>query len=181
MRRVLLILWAFCCGCASTAHTHGALAPSQWQLPALETLSRVERCEVLQAPIQKAAEDAQLDPALVNAMIRVESSFNPRARSRAGALGLMQVMPATGRGNKCGDLLDPLANLRCGVRVLVRFLKRYEGSWVYGLSAYNGGYRHATKPHRSHRLPRNFKYVEKVLTARSDFLRRQCGFLRPNR
>jgi len=144
-------------------------------------MTRVERCRVLQGPIEHAARKAHLDPALLNGLIRVESSFNPGARSRAGALGLMQVMPSTGKGNACGDLLDPMSNLRCGVRVLNRFLARYDGDLVYGLSAYNGGYRHATKPHRAHRLPRNFRYVEKVLTARNDFMRRQCGFLRPKR
>jgi len=179
MRCSLFIFLALVMGCATTSTGGDSPVERSWSLGSLEELPRVERCEVLQGPIAQAAHAAKVDTALINGMIRVESSFNHRARSRAGALGLLQVMPSTGRGHQCGDLLDPLANLRCGALVLKRFLSRYDGSLIYGLSAYNGGYRYATKPHRSQRLPRNFRYVEKVLQARSDFLRRQCDFLRP--
>jgi len=111
------------------------------------------------------------------AIMRVESHFNPNAVSRAGAVGLTQVMPRTASGNKCGNLKDPKQNIECGARVLAKFLKRYDGNLLYGLSAYNGGYRTATRANKSAELPRNERYVEKVLMAKGRFVRGGCSLL----
>lgn len=89
-----------------------------------------------------------LDPFLVAALIRQESVWEPRARSRVGALGLMQVMPATGRliarslrvrGWNTDQLLEPETNLRFGTYYLSLALQRFGGDLPRALAAYNAG------------------------------------------
>lgn len=83
-----------------------------------------------------------INPQLVAALIRVESSFNPRAVSRKGAYGLMQLLPATARRfgvQKKRDLLDPVKNLEAGVRYLKWLTERFGGNTQMTLAAYNAG------------------------------------------
>lgn len=93
------------------------------------------------AMIRKAAERHEISPALVEAVIRVESSFNPRAVSHKGARGLMQLMPATGRrfGVRSDRLFDPEHNLSAGTAYLAWLSKRYRGNLDFILAAYNAG------------------------------------------
>jgi soluble lytic murein transglycosylase-like protein len=99
---------------------------------ALQAASRLDRHDGL---ILKYAQFHGLDPRLVKALIAVESEFDPRAVSRAGALGLMQLMPATGRemGVHPADLSDPEANIRAGTAYLARLFR--EACRRQGLSA----------------------------------------------
>ncbi|MDN3516999.1 transglycosylase SLT domain-containing protein [Aquisalimonas lutea] len=99
-----------------------------------------------------AAEAEGLDPALVFAVARKESAFSPDARSRAGALGLLQVMPATGRRvardlglslPSAADLLDPATNARLGAAYLRQMLERFDGNVILAAAAYNAGPRRA--------------------------------------
>jgi hypothetical protein len=78
-----------------------------------------------------------VDPVLVRAVIQVESAYGARARSRKGARGLMQVMPATGRQYGAQNLYDPRTNLDAGIRHLKSLLEKYERS--VALAAYNAG------------------------------------------
>jgi hypothetical protein len=78
-----------------------------------------------------------VSPQLVRAVIQVESAFQPRARSRKGAVGLMQVMPATGRQYGARNLTDPKANLKAGIQHLKSLLDRFE--LELALAAYNAG------------------------------------------
>lgn len=87
---------------------------------------------------QVAAEHA-VDAHLLHAIVTVESAYNPQARSHAGALGLMQVIPATGKRFGASDLLDPLQNLRAGTAYLVWLDKRFDGDLDLMLAAYNAG------------------------------------------
>lgn len=89
-----------------------------------------------------------LDPALVAAVIRVESAFDHQAVSPRGALGLMQVMPATGEwvaaqmgmaGFSPADLHDPETNIAIGTWYLADLLRAFDGDLVLALAAYNGG------------------------------------------
>ncbi len=98
--------------------------------------------------IVQAARDRGLDPFLVAGLIRQESLFNTDARSVAGAIGLMQVMPRTGRelarrdglaGFATRQLRDPDVNLRLGTLFFFNLLEQHGGAVVYALAAYNAG------------------------------------------
>ena len=89
--------------------------------------------------IAEAAEKYNVDPALIQAIIMTESSFNPEAVSRRGAQGLMQLMPATAKSLGVSNSLDPGANIDGGVRYFRSLLDRFEGDVRLSLAAYNAG------------------------------------------
>jgi soluble lytic murein transglycosylase-like protein len=124
-------------------------------------------------PQQAAAYDRLIDdhaasrgirPDLVRAVIQVESNFNPRARSSKGALGLMQLMPATASELGVVDPFNPVENIRGGVAYLRQLLDLYQNDEELALAAYNAGpeavARHGTKvpPFRETQ-----QYVKRVL------------------
>ena len=80
-----------------------------------------------------------VDPKLVDALVRVESSYDPRAVSRKGAMGLMQLMPDTADRLEVEDPFDPEDNVRGGVREFSRLVDRYAGNLQLALAAYNAG------------------------------------------
>ncbi len=80
-----------------------------------------------------------MNPALVEAVIRIESAFNPWAVSRKGAQGLMQLMPRTASALGVRDSFNPRQNIEGGVRHLRYLLDRYPGNVPLALAAYNAG------------------------------------------
>jgi hypothetical protein len=80
-----------------------------------------------------------IPPILVAAIVEAESEFNPRAVSRRGARGLMQLMPGTASSLRVSDTLDPYENIEGGVRHLRRLMDRYRGNLPLVLAAYNAG------------------------------------------
>ncbi|WP_454688848.1 lytic transglycosylase domain-containing protein [Achromobacter aloeverae] len=110
----------------------------------LESLSAHPGMENYRGIISKAAADAGVDSALLGAVIAVESGFRKDARSPRGALGLMQLMPATAatllkHGDIEAALVDPAINVDAGSRHLRRLLDLYPGRLDLALAAYNAG------------------------------------------
>jgi hypothetical protein len=104
-----------------------------------------------------------VDPMLVRALIQVESNYRPRARSSKGAMGLMQLMPATARQYKVRNPYDPTANISAGVKHLKGLIDRMDGAVELALAAYNAG-EGAVKKFKGvppYRETRN--YVSKIL------------------
>ena len=89
--------------------------------------------------IRKAARRYRLEPALVKAVIRAESNFEPKVVSHAGAIGLMQLMPQTARAMGVRDPREPRENILGGSRYLRRMIDRYDGDLRLALAAYNAG------------------------------------------
>ena len=90
--------------------------------------------------IAAASQAHGVDPLLVKALIQVESGYRPKARSPKGAVGLMQIMPATAREYKVGNPFDPKANIEAGVKHLKALLDRFGSERTeLALAAYNAG------------------------------------------
>jgi soluble lytic murein transglycosylase-like protein len=112
--------------------------------------------------LQEAAVRTGLPPALVESVARVESGLRPQAVSSKGALGVMQLMPATAKALDA-DPRDPAQNIDAGARLLRELLIKYDGDVVKALSAYNAG---AGAVDRYHGIPpyaETQNYVDKVI------------------
>ncbi len=110
----------------------------------------------------ETAERHRVDPALVRAVIEAESGWNPRAISRKGAVGLMQLVPGTAVRFGAGDALNPKQNLDAGVRYLRTLLERYNGDLVRSIAAYNAGEGAVDRARGVPNIPETRQYVQKV-------------------
>ena len=109
-----------------------------------------------------AADKFRIDPALIKAIIMAESSYNPAAISKKGAIGLMQLMPATADELGVEDSFNPEHNINGGVRYLKELLNQFEGDQQLAVAAYNAGSKRVKRyqgvpPYRATRY-----YVKKV-------------------
>jgi soluble lytic murein transglycosylase-like protein len=114
--------------------------------------------------IKDTARRYKVDPALVKAVIHAESRFNPDARSRRGAIGLMQLMPSTAKLLGVSDPRRVTDNIEGGVKYLAKLLKLFKGNLNHCIAAYNAGEGAVVRyggvpPYRETRA-----YVQKVLS-----------------
>jgi soluble lytic murein transglycosylase-like protein len=141
----------------------GELAVAKLQLQRVDAIiefsSRYGVPADLAAAIYDIAHAEGVDPALAFRLVRVESGFNPRAKSREGALGLTQVLPSTARlyepGLTTSQLYERDTNLRLGFRYLRDLLRRYNGRLDLALLAYNRGPGRVTELLSAGRNPEN--------------------------
>jgi len=112
--------------------------------------------------IASAARATDLDPWLVASVVQTESAFDPRAVSRAGAAGLMQLMPSAAAEHEVHDVFDPAENLRGGAEHLRIMLDRFE-TLPLALAAYNAGASTVTRYKGIPPYKETRDYVRKVL------------------
>ena len=106
-----------------------------------------------------------VDPLLVRSVIEIESNFNRHAVSPQGAMGLMQLIPATGERFGVRDFFDPAQNIDGGVRYLRFLLEMFEGNLDLSLAGYNSGENRVARLGRIPAIPETQNYVRKVRSA----------------
>jgi len=121
-----------------------------------------EKERVFHPLILKAANRYKVDSALIKAIIMAESNYNPKAVSKRGARGLMQLMPKTAEALGVGDSFDPEHNINAGVRHFKNLLDQFDGDVKLALAAYNAGSRKVREyqgvpPYRATR-----RYIKRV-------------------
>ncbi len=113
--------------------------------------------------IRRIAQRYQLDPPLIKAIIHTESYFNPRAVSRRGAQGLMQLMPETAKDLQVANPFNPLDNIDGGTRYLRWLLDSFNGDLILSLAAYNAGPGLVSRTGGVPQIQETREYVHKVL------------------
>lgn len=147
-----------------------------------EGLGRVARGQILTGRkagrfddlLAKASERHGVSFALLKAVVAAESGFDPSARSRAGAVGLMQLMPATAEELGVSDRTDPAQNIDGGTRYLAMLLRLFPSERL-ALAAYNAGPGRVARLARIPAIPETQAYVKKVLLLREQYARAHEG------
>jgi soluble lytic murein transglycosylase-like protein len=148
---------------------NAALDPSE-VAPAASSPAPLEAASAeLERAVTRAAQQHHLHPALLLAVMKAESSFNPLVVSKAGAVGLMQLVPETAMRHGVQNLYDTNENVAGGARHLRYLLDRFHGNTRLALAAYNAGERKVDRykqipPYRETR-----HYVQKVLSYYRDY------------
>jgi soluble lytic murein transglycosylase-like protein len=112
--------------------------------------------------VMQAAREFRLDPALIRAVIHAESAFDAGARSKAGAMGLMQLMPGTAMDMQVDNAFNPQQNIRGGSRYLAKMLKQFNGDIDLACAAYNAGPSVVTQYKGIPPYPETKAYVKRV-------------------
>lgn len=123
----------------------------------------------LQRAVRRAAEQHHVHPALLLAVMKAESSFNPIVVSKAGAVGLMQLVPETAMRHGVQNLYDTNENVAGGARHLRYLLDRFHGNTRLALAAYNAGERKVDRYKQIPPYKETRHYVQKVLSYYRDY------------
>jgi len=125
--------------------------------------------------IVQAASQYQIDPALIKAIILAESGYNPKAVSKSGAKGLMQLMPGTAEALGVEDIFNPSQNITGGVQYFKHLVNRFNGDVKLALAAYNAGSRYVRNyngvpPFKATRcyIKKVFKYYQQYKKQKSE-------------
>jgi soluble lytic murein transglycosylase len=121
--------------------------------------------EEMHQTILSASRRYRLDPALVKAVIKVESDFNAQAVSNAGAMGLMQLMPATVSTFDVQDPFNPAQNIAGGAQLLSSLLSRFSGDLTLALAAYHAGAKRVESYGQVPPIEKTRRYIQKVMAA----------------
>jgi len=143
--------------------------PGHFPMPLDPPEEWVEEAETREDPVcfstflSRISSEHGVPPKLVQAIIQVESEGNPRAVSRKGAMGLMQLMPSVLKAYQVEDPFDPLANIDAGVRHLKYLLQEFSGNLSLALAAYNAGPGTVRKYGGIPPFPETHRYLFRVL------------------
>ena len=119
--------------------------------------------------IWEEAQRHEVDPELVAAVVQQESRFKPRAKSPVGAMGLMQLMPRTGKWMGAKNLYDPSDNVRAGAKYLRYLEGRFDGDQTKIIAAYNGGEGNVKKYGGIPPFKETRQYVQKVSKYKAEY------------
>ena len=147
-------------GQQTTYEVHGA-ASTRATIPQVS----LEKSAPYEASINAHSERLGVAADLVRAVIQVESAFNPVAVSNKGAMGLMQLMPATAQELGVANPFDPDQNIRGGVTYLKQLLNRYDNKVELALAAYNAGIGNVEKYGDVPPFKETRNYVDKITKA----------------
>lgn len=124
------------------------------------TISKSEFDDIIEAECVKNT----IDPYLIKCIIKIESDFNPRARSCKGAMGLMQLMPATAKIYRIKDAYDPAENIYAGTRHFAGLMDEFSNDVIMALAAYHAGSSRVKKAGGIPPIKDTINYVKSVMS-----------------
>jgi hypothetical protein len=148
-------------------NTAGTSTPVDWMMRGFRpdsTASTHRTPEEIDRLVEQTASRYQVDPGLVRAMVRVESGYDAQAVSSKGAMGLMQLIPATAQRFRVANPFDPKQNLEGGVNYLKYLLDMFGGDLQLSLAAYNAGEHSVQRSGGVPAISETQNYVRKVTT-----------------
>jgi hypothetical protein len=151
---------------ANKIHKDNSVAPQEKIQSVRSGFSRLssEGSSDYHSIVHEKAANYDLDPSLIKAVIKTESNWNNRAVSRAGAKGLMQLMPATAMDMNVSNPFDPEENIEGGTKYLKFLLEKFNGDLTLALAAYNAGPKTVEKFGYVPPITETRQYVKKVLS-----------------
>jgi soluble lytic murein transglycosylase-like protein len=196
--KVTLVLWLFQFTAATQAEVYFYLGPGGERMatdrpvPGYQLINRRDSLKnaghilanrpistggprKFQSDIQAASNRFGVDPALVEAVIQVESGFDPNAISTSGAAGLMQLMAATANQYSVNDRHNPRENINAGVEHLKKLMDRFDGDITLAVAAYNAGASAVERYEGIPPYPETRRYVSKVMNFHSQYRQLRYG------
>nr|WP_231748357.1 lytic transglycosylase domain-containing protein [Burkholderia sp. ABCPW 14] len=143
-----------------------ALPPPRFDMKRMSARAAVDaKASMFADVIEEASRTFRIQPELLRAVIDVESQYNPRAFSKKGARGLMQLMPETAKRFSAADMFNPRDNVLTGARYLRLLLDLFKGDIELALAAYNAGENAVIRAgYRVPSFPETRQYVPQVMT-----------------